>query len=810
MAKKSRKERKQAAVKQSAEKQKKVGQELMPEAVVEIHENVEKRAAGEEAAKEAGKAEEAKKAAGEEEAKKAAEEAARKAAEEEEAKKVTEEEKAKKAAEEEEAKKAEEEAAKKAAEEEAKKAAEEAARKAAEEEAKKAAEEEAKKAAEEEARKAAEEAARKAAEEEAKKAAEEEARKAEEAAKKAAEEEAEQLAAEKRAQVRKIYEKRFAKHLDELKWLYMELYGNGSMFAELCDNLYRFYEARNDDLKERDSKREECPDWYKQNDMLGMMFYIDNFAGNMKGVESKLEYLEKSNVNYIHLMPFLDTVEGRSDGGYAVADFRKVQEKLGTMEDLESLTAACHKKDMNVCMDFVMNHTSEDHEWAKKARQGNGEYMSRYFFFDNYSIPAEYEKTVPQVFPTTAPGNFTWLEDAEHFVMTSFYPYQWDLNYKNPRVFNEMMYNFLFLANKGIDIIRIDAVPYIWKELNTQCRNLPQVHTIVRIMRIISEIVCPSVLLLGEVVMEPEKVVPYFGTVEKPECHMLYNVTTMATTWHTVATRDVGLLRQQLDIVNGLPKEYVFLNYLRCHDDIGWGLDYASLEREGIRERPHKQYLNDYFQGYAGESVSRGELYNADPVSGDARFCGTTASMCGIEKAGFEQDAEAMERAIRKDVMLHAYMFMQSGIPVLYSGDEIGQVNDYTYKEDPNKAADSRYIHRGAMRWDLAANITDPETVEGKVFEKLDQLEQIRKTEKVFVSNADTWTLDTWEAGVLCIGRYYDGEKILGLFNFSEYDRTAWINETDGMYTDLISGEKMEARGVNIPAFGFYYLKKDE
>ncbi|EOS73788.1 hypothetical protein C817_04905, partial [Dorea sp. 5-2] len=701
-------------------------------------------------------------------------------------------------------------AAKKAAEEEAKKAEEEAAKKAAEEEAKKAEEEAAKKAAEEEAKKAAEEAARKAAEEEAKKAAEEEARKAEEAAKKAAEEEAEQLAAEKRAQARKIYEKRFAKHLDELKWLYMELYGNGSMFAELCDNLYRFYEARNDDLKERDGKREECPDWYKQNDMLGMMFYIDNFAGNMKGVESKLEYLEKSNVNYIHLMPFLDTVEGRSDGGYAVADFRKVQEKLGTMEDLESLTAACHKKDMNVCMDFVMNHTSEDHEWAKKARQGNGEYMSRYFFFDNYSIPAEYEKTVPQVFPTTAPGNFTWLEDAEHFVMTSFYPYQWDLNYKNPRVFNEMMYNFLFLANKGIDIIRIDAVPYIWKELNTQCRNLPQVHTIVRIMRIISEIVCPSVLLLGEVVMEPEKVVPYFGTVEKPECHMLYNVTTMATTWHTVATRDVGLLRQQLDIVNGLPKEYVFLNYLRCHDDIGWGLDYASLEREGIRERPHKQYLNDYFQGYAGESVSRGELYNADPVSGDARFCGTTASMCGIEKAGFEQDAEAMERAIRKDVMLHAYMFMQSGIPVLYSGDEIGQVNDYTYKEDPNKAADSRYIHRGAMRWDLAANITDPETVEGKVFEKLDQLEQIRKTEKVFVSNADTWTLDTWEAGVLCIGRYYDGEKILGLFNFSEYDRTAWINETDGMYTDLISGEKMEARGVNIPAFGFYYLKKDE
>ena len=604
------------------------------------------------------------------------------------------------------------------------------------------------------------------------------------------------------------YGRRFSHHFDELKWLYMELYDNSSMFAELCDNLHRFYEERNRDLKTQDLEREKNPEWYKTNEMLGMMFYIDNFAGNMKGVESKLDYIEKSNVNYIHLMPFLDTVEGRSDGGYAVADFRKVQEKLGSMEDLEDLTAACHKKGINVCMDFVMNHTSEDHEWAKRARAGEGEYMSRYFFFDNYSIPAMYEKTVPQVFPTTAPGNFTWLPDAGHFVMTSFYPYQWDLNYKNPRVFNEMMYNFLYLANKGIDIIRIDAVPYIWKELGTQCRNLPQVHTIVRMMRMIGGIVCPGILLLGEVVMEPEKVVPYFGTVEKPECHMLYNVTTMATTWHTIATRNVHLLKQQLDIVNRLPKDYVFLNYLRCHDDIGWGLDYESLKAEGIDERAHKKYLNDYFQGYAGESCSRGELYNADPVTGDARFCGTTASMCGIEKAGFEQDMEAMEQAIQKDIMLHAYMFMQSGIPVLYSGDEVAQVNDYSYKEDPNKADDSRYIHRGTMRWDLAEHVDDENTVEGQVYQRLQQLEKIRKSEKAFMTNADTWTIETWDAGVLCIGRYYDGDKILGLFNFTEYDKTAWINETDGEYIELLTGKVLQPIGVNIPAYGFYYLKK--
>ena len=377
------------------------------------------------------------------------------------------------------------------------------------------------------------------------------------------------------------------------------------------------------------------------------------------------------------------------------------------MVDLEALIDACHEMGMNVCMDFVMNHTSEDHEWAKRARSGEGEYMSRYYFYADPSVPQMYEQTVPQVFPTTAPGNFTWLPDSGHWVMTTFYPYQWDLNYANPVVFNEMMYNFLYLANRGVDVIRIDAVPYIWKEIGTSCRNLPQVHTIVRMMRLIGQIVCPSVILLGEVVMEPSKVAPYFGTPEAPECHLLYNVTTMATIWHTVATQDVRLLRRQLDILRTLPKSQVFLNYLRCHDDIGWGLDYPTLRSYGMEEVPHKQFLNDYFRGFTG-SASRGELYNEDPVTKDARFCGTTASMCGIGQEGSRSEG------IRLDLMLHALMLFQSGIPVLYSGDEIGQLNDDSYHDDPNKAQDSRYIHRGKMPWEQAAQIDDNSTVAGQ------------------------------------------------------------------------------------------------
>ena len=336
------------------------------------------------------------------------------------------------------------------------------------------------------------------------------------------------------------FDERLARHHDELRWLYMELYGNGDMFAELIHTMRYYYDERPKALRALDAKREAEGAWYRDQKMLGMQMYIDNFAGTIKGVEERLPYLERCNVTCIHLMPFLDTPldKSRSDGGYAVSDFRRVRPDLGTMDDLAHLAATCHEHGISLCMDFVMNHTSGDHEWARRARAGEGEYMSRYFFEANPAVIERYSRDVPQVFPTTAPGHFTYLPELGQSVMTQFYPYQWDLNYRNPRVFNEMMYNFLFLANQGMDIIRLDAVPYIWKELGTNCRNLPQVHTIVRMMRMIGEVVCPGIALLGEVVMAPVEVVPYFGTPEKPECHMLYNVTTMATTWHTVATRD--------------------------------------------------------------------------------------------------------------------------------------------------------------------------------------------------------------------------------------------------------------------------------
>ncbi len=610
----------------------------------------------------------------------------------------------------------------------------------------------------------------------------------------------------------KKFNERFSKYYDEIKWLYCELYEKRmDMFFDLCEQLEFWYENRNNTLKKLDEYRVINPDWYKENQMLGMMLYVNAFGGDLKGVRQKLDYIEECGVNYLHLMPLLESPEGRSDGGYAVSDYRKVKSELGTMEDLNKLCEECHTRNISICLDFVMNHTSEDHEWAMKAKAGEKEYQDRYYFYDNYDIPSWFEETVPQVFPVTAPGNFSFNEETGKYVMTTFYPYQWDLNYSNPVVLNQMIYNMLFLANCGVDVIRIDAVPYIWKQVGTNCRNLPQVHNIVRIMRIVCEIVCPGVVLLGEVVMEPDKVIPYFGSTEKPECHMLYNVTTMATTWHTVATKDISLLRKQMDVVTSLPNQYVFLNYLRCHDDIGWGLDYQYLERLGMREVPHKKFLNDYLTGNYPRSFARGELYNSDPRLGDARLCGTTASLCGVEKARCENDKVALDMAIQYHLTLHGYMLTQSGIPVIYSGDEMAQENDYSYHEDDMKKADSRYLHRGDFSWELEKKRMDNESIQGRVFNGIKQLTNIRKKYDVFNFDAEVRTLDMQDKSILGIVRIREYEELVALFNFSDQMKKIWLDELEcWKCVDLITKNVVDDRLICLKPFSMKWLWRDK
>ena len=612
------------------------------------------------------------------------------------------------------------------------------------------------------------------------------------------------------------FDTRLGQYYDELKYLYMEIYNDEEAFEYFLSMLRKSYKDRKKTLRDVDARRADNPKLHRSNRMMGMMLYTENFAGNLDGVRKKLEYFKECGVKYVHLMPLLDSPEdsARNDGGYAVRDFRKVRSDLGTMADLEKLTGDCHKRGIRICLDFVMNHTSDEHEWARAARAGDQTAQDRYFFYDDRTIPDAYEKTMPQVFPETAPGNFTYLEDIGKTVMTTFYPFQWDLNYANPMVFNDMTENMLYLANRGVDIIRLDAVPYIWKELGTSCRNLHQVHVLVRMMNIACRVVCPGVLLLGEVVMEPSKVLPYFGTEEKPECDMLYNVTTMASIWDTLATRDVRLLKYQLRQTENLPSNCVFQNYLRCHDDIGWGLDYGYLSRFGISEPAHKKYLNDWLTGKWPGSPARGELYNDSEWLQDARLCGTTASLCGIESALYENNAEALQRAIDADLMLHACMLTLRGIPVIYSGDEIGMLNDYAYHDDPGRLDDSRNLHRGRIDWDAAADRNDGNTVTGKVFGGIRQLVMIRKFNDLFHSDANVYVTETGDDRVLGITREYNGKRMLGLFNFSpDFVRTEIVSAER---IDMIAPDREYIRGDGpmseyvLEPYGFRWLLETE
>ncbi len=605
-----------------------------------------------------------------------------------------------------------------------------------------------------------------------------------------------------------LFSQRLEKHQEELHGKYMELYHDEESFAQLLQIMRQYDGKRSEELKALDVKREANPTWYRDSNMLGVTMYPKLFAGGLKGLKGKLDYLSEQGITYLHLMPLLKMPHPYNDGGYAVEDFMTVDPEVGTNRDLLALTKELRKRGISLCLDLVMNHTADTHEWAMRAKAGEQEYMDRYQCYETYDIPAQFERTMPQVFPTTAPGNFTWCEEMKRHVLTTFYPYQWDLNYKNPVVFNEMAGVIMFLANMGVEVLRIDAVPYIWKELGTNCRNLPQVHTIVRMVRMILEVVCPAVILKGEVVMAPKELPAYFGTPEKPECHMLYGVSSMVNLWAALAAKDARLLKHQMDVIHSLPENCFFVNYLRCHDDIGWGLDEEEEVRLQIDPLTHKEYLYHFFEGVYPGSFARGELYNYDPVSRDARSCGTTASLCGVEKGGFEGDREQVSWGIQRDLMMHAACMSLEGFVMLSSGDEIGQVNDYNYKENPDLAADSRYLHRSAFNWENADRRREEGTVQQRIWDGLGRMETLRRENPCFGKDAYVTTWDTCRMPVFAIRRTTAEEELICLANFSGEEQWACLPTLNGEYLDLFTDETVQPGALRMGPYQYRWCRK--
>lgn len=606
------------------------------------------------------------------------------------------------------------------------------------------------------------------------------------------------------------FENRLKQRKAEMEDIFRRLYESDEKLDDLIDIMKKYHKERNRELKELDKKREKDPFWYKRGDMLGLTMYTDLFAGSLKNLKDKVDYLDRLSLKYLHLMPLLKMPEKDNDGGYAVEDFFSIDPRFGTNEDLAELTAQLRKHGISLCLDFVMNHTASTHEWAKKAESGDKHYQDYYMCFSDRTYPDEYEKTTPEVFPSTAPGNFIWNEKMQKWVLSSFYPFQWDLNYRNPEVLNEMLRSALYLANLGVEVFRLDAVPYIWKKLGTTSRNLPEVHLIVRLMRIVLEIVCPSVILKGEVVMAPKELKAYFGTPEAPECHLLYNVSLMVNFWSSLASQDVRLLEHMAEDILSMEEHCSFVNYIRCHDDIGWGLDEDYERKIGIDPLKHKIFLYRFFEGSFPGSYSLGQLYNYDRVSLDARSCGTTASLCGIENGRNHFDDTMIEMGVKRDLLMHAALYSFRGFPMLSSGDEIGQLNDWSYMNNPSLALDSRNIHRSHFNWDNEKKAQEGKGYEGEIMKGILTLDRVRKTEPCFAPEAKVNTWKSHSDGVFSIRRTIEGRDMLCVMNFRGSKEKVHYDYFMGEYEDLFTKRVVNPGiGFELQPYEYLYLVQD-
>lgn len=607
---------------------------------------------------------------------------------------------------------------------------------------------------------------------------------------------------------------RLRDHFPALFRLLAELYGQHYDFfyhlQQVVVALAEAFKARSAGLRALDTARLSEPNWFQRRGMLGYVLYVDLFNGTLDGVREKIPYLKKLGVTYLHLMPLFKAPEANSDGGYAISDFRSVNPALGTMDGLRALADELRAQGISLVLDFVFNHTADEHEWALRARQGEARYQKFFFMFPDRTLPDLYQPHLREIFPEQAPGAFTYLPDTGQWVWTTFNTFQWDLNYANPDVFCAMLGEMLFLANQGVELLRLDAVAFIWKQMGTPCENLPQVHTIIQAYNACARIAAPALLFKSEAIVHPDDVVKYISPWESP---ISYNPTYMALLWEAAATRDVRLLRSSMAKRFSLPSGCAWVNYIRCHDDIGWSFADEDARMLGIDGYWHRQFLNQFYTGAFEGSYARGLRFNYNPINQDMRICGSAASLAGLEAALTSGDAGWTAAAVDRVVMLHGVMIAAGGIPLIYSGDEVAQLNDYSFQRDPHKVNDERWVHRAPFNWGRQAEAErQPDIPHGQVFNRLLRLIRLRAQDKSF-DGVDTYFFDSGSPHLLTFAR---SGSLVVVANFSDHPQTLpWLalREVWGMpkrASDLISGEVLDVESpLSLPPWALMWIKAD-
>jgi amylosucrase len=602
------------------------------------------------------------------------------------------------------------------------------------------------------------------------------------------------------------FKQRLDVNFERLFGLFYHLYANRYDFffhlEDLVITLAHAWINRPVDLKSLDIKRENEPAWFQSNKMLGGVCYVDLFAGTLSGLREKIPYFQELELTYLHLMPLFKAPEGDNDGGYAVSSYREVEPALGSIQELSDLAGELRQAGISLVVDLVFNHTSDEHRWALQAKAGNQEYEDFYHIYPDRKIPDAYEAHLREIFPDEHPGAFTHRPDLGKWIWTTFHSYQWDLNYSNPEVFNRMAEEMLFLANAGVEVLRLDAVAFIWKQLGTGCENLEEAHLLIQAFNVVARIAAPALLFKSEAIVHPDDVIKY---ISLQECQISYNPLLMALLWNSLATREVRLLRTALGERFQLPDGCAWVNYIRCHDDIGWTFSDDDAARLGINGYDHRRFLNSFFTGRFEGSFACGLPFQENPKTGDARISGTAASLAGLEKALVEETDAEIELAVRRIVLLNAIILTIGGIPLIYLGDEIGTLNDYGYRNDPSKARDSRWVHRPKTDWTKVELRNDPASVQGRIYQNLLQWIRIRKEHEEF-SGSELEVIQTGNDQVLGFVRLYQSRRLLIFANFSE-DEQLIPGNVLRLYglgyemTDLITGLAVKIQDRKLSAY---------
>jgi amylosucrase len=606
--------------------------------------------------------------------------------------------------------------------------------------------------------------------------------------------------------------------------LFHHLYGKREDFASqmvrLVEVMASQYIRRSADLKRLDVEREKAHSWFASQEWVGMALYADGFAGDLDGLRGRLGYLQELGINMVHVMPILKCPTGASDGGYAVSDFRNIDKRAGTLEDLDEMAREMRKRNMLLTLDVVVNHTSDEHLWAQQARQGSRKYQDYYYIFENRDIPDMFEETMPEVFPETSPGNFTYDKAMNKWVMTVFNSYQWDLNYSNPAVFIEMLDIILFWANRGADIVRLDAVAFLWKKIGTTCQNEREAHLILQLMKDCSQVTAPGVLFIAEAIVAPVEIIKYFGedAVIAKECEIAYNATFMALLWEAVATKNARLLNQGILSLPDKLDRATWLNYIRCHDDIGLGFDDADIARSGYDPAAHRRFLVDYFTGAFDGSSARGQPFGRNMKTGDARISGSLASLAGLEAAIESGDEEAIRRSIDTILLLHSMIMSFGGIPLLYYGDEIGTLNELTFLQDQTKAHDNRWMHRPRIDWKQAERRHQHGSVEQRIFDGLKRMIAVRKSTPAFADYNNRTLVDVGNPHLFVFVRtnpQMQSDQVVVVGNFDGSPQSLALGDLSirghfeyGQLRDLYSGEAPTQFNdqLVVPPYRFFWL----